>query len=100
MNERFEPLRLLTFYAQISVRDKTTIEKLVCVVLWFLYRRSCVGIKQDVHSPISAWPTEIISGVLGMKQSGYTGSARVANDAQRVRMHGLDKSLMRDTRSL
>lgn len=31
---------------------------------------------------ISALPTEIMSGVLCMKQSGYTGSARVANDAQ------------------
>jgi hypothetical protein len=42
-------------------------------------------IGQDVRTPmqhISAWPTEIMSGMLGMKQSGYTKSARVANDAQ------------------
>ena len=90
----FEPLRLLVFYTQILVRDKKTIEKLVCVVVSVLFRDNELRrnpITQDVRSPMSAWPTEITSGVLGMKQSGHTGSARVANDAQeRVCRHGLD----------
>lgn len=85
-------LRLI-FYTQIPVREKTPIERMVCVVVSVLFRDTNTNelrrnpIRQDVRTPmqrISAWPTEIMSGVLGMKQSGYTGSARVANDARNV----------------
>jgi hypothetical protein len=81
-------LRLLVFYTQIPVRDKATIERLVCVVVSVFFQDTNTASEFDKTGcaypmqHISAWPTEIMSGVLGMKRSGYTGSARVANDAQ------------------
>ena len=86
-------LRLLIFYTQILVRDKTTVEWQVCVVVSVLFRDTNTNelrrnpIRQDVRTPMQhnfGMADGDHEWRVGHETVGIycRGSARVANDAQ------------------